>query len=56
MRGVPLLGLSPRVPKFVKKFADLGPAIEQAVGAYASEVRARAFPAEANVYQLAKTR
>ncbi len=51
-----MLGLSPRVPKFVKKFADLGPAIEQAVSAYAGEVRSRAFPAEANVYHLAKSR
>ena len=50
-----MLGLSPRVPKFVKRYADLGPAIEQAVSAYASEVRARAFPGEANVYHLAKT-
>jgi 3-methyl-2-oxobutanoate hydroxymethyltransferase len=47
-----MLGLSPRVPKFVKRFAELGPAIEQAVGAYATEVRSRAFPAEANVYRL----
>jgi 3-methyl-2-oxobutanoate hydroxymethyltransferase len=50
-----MLGLSPRVPKFVKKFAELGPAIEQAVGTYAGEVRSRAFPAEANVYPLART-
>ena len=49
-----MLGLSPRVPKFVKTFAELGPAIEQAVGAYAGEVRSRVFPAEANVYQLAR--
>ena len=32
------------------------PAIEEAVGAYAAEVRSRAFPAEANVYHLAKSR
>jgi 3-methyl-2-oxobutanoate hydroxymethyltransferase len=51
-----MLGLSPRVPKFVKRYAELGPAIEQAVGAYAAEVRNRAFPAEANVYHLAKSR
>src|SRR5262245_1389101 len=51
-----MLGLSPRVPKFVKKFAELGPAIEQAVGTYASEVRSRTFPAEANVYRLVKAR
>jgi 3-methyl-2-oxobutanoate hydroxymethyltransferase len=44
------------VPKFVKRYAELGPAIEQAVSAYAAEVRTRAFPAEANVYQLAKSR
>lgn len=47
-----MLGLSPRVPKFVKKFADLGPAIEEAVGRYAEEVRARVFPGPAHVYGL----
>ena len=51
-----MLGLSPRVPKFVKLFAALGPAIEEAVGVYATEVKSRAFPGQANVYQLAKTR
>jgi 3-methyl-2-oxobutanoate hydroxymethyltransferase len=49
-----MLGLSPRVPKFVKRYAELGGAIEDAVAAYAMEVRTRVFPAEANVYQLAK--
>jgi 3-methyl-2-oxobutanoate hydroxymethyltransferase len=51
-----MLGLSPRVPKFVKRYAELGGAIEGAVASYAMEVRTRAFPAEANVYQLAKSR
>jgi 3-methyl-2-oxobutanoate hydroxymethyltransferase len=51
-----MLGLSPRVPKFVKRYAELGGAIEDAVASYAMEVRTRAFPAEANVYQLAKSR
>jgi 3-methyl-2-oxobutanoate hydroxymethyltransferase len=51
-----MLGLSPRVPKFVKRYAELGSAIEDAVAAYASEVRTRAFPAEANVYQLTPSR
>ena len=32
------------------------PAIEETVGAHAPEVRGRAFPAAANVYQVAKTR
>ena len=39
-----MLGLSPRVPKFVKRFGELGPSIEQAVKSYAEEVRARSFP------------
>jgi len=32
-------------PKFVKRYAELGDAGEAAIAAYASEVRARAFPA-----------
>ena len=39
-----MLGLSPRVPKFVKRFGELGPSIERAVKSYAEEVRARSFP------------
>jgi len=39
-----MLGLSPRVPKFVKRFGDLGPSIELAVKSYAEDVRARHFP------------
>jgi 3-methyl-2-oxobutanoate hydroxymethyltransferase len=49
-----MLGLSPSVPKFVKKFAELGAAIEDAVKDYASEVRARQFPAKEHVYAMAK--
>ncbi|MCJ8144158.1 3-methyl-2-oxobutanoate hydroxymethyltransferase [Ancylobacter sp. A5.8] len=45
-----MLGLSDRVPRFVKKFADIGPAIGAAVEAYASEVRARSFPGPEHVY------
>jgi 3-methyl-2-oxobutanoate hydroxymethyltransferase len=51
-----MLGLSPRVPKFVKRYAELGGAIEDAVASYALEVRSRAFPAEANVYHLTKSK
>ncbi|OLB79856.1 MAG: 3-methyl-2-oxobutanoate hydroxymethyltransferase [Alphaproteobacteria bacterium 13_2_20CM_2_64_7] len=47
-----MLGLSPRVPKFVKRYAELGPSIEAAVAAYAADVRARAFPAPEHVYPL----
>jgi 3-methyl-2-oxobutanoate hydroxymethyltransferase len=47
-----MLGLSPWVPKFVKRYTSLGPSIEAAVSAYAAEVRSRAFPAPENVYAL----
>lgn len=47
-----MLGLSPRVPKFVKKFAQLGEAIEDAVKSYADEVRNRTFPAEEHTYSM----
>jgi 3-methyl-2-oxobutanoate hydroxymethyltransferase len=47
-----MLGLSPRVPKFVKRFGELGPSIEQAVQSYAQEVRARTFPGADHVYPM----
>jgi 3-methyl-2-oxobutanoate hydroxymethyltransferase len=47
-----MLGLSPRVPKFVKRFGDLGPGIEKAVADYAADVRARAFPGPEHVYPM----
>lgn len=47
-----MLGLSPRVPKFVKEFAGLGQAIEGAVADYAKEVRARTFPAPEHTYGM----
>jgi 3-methyl-2-oxobutanoate hydroxymethyltransferase len=49
-----MLGLSPRVPKFVKRYGELGPSIEAAVASYAAEVRARAFPGPDNVYPIKK--
>ena len=45
-----MLGLGDRVPKFVKKYANLGPDIEKAVASYADEVRARTFPAAEHTY------
>jgi 3-methyl-2-oxobutanoate hydroxymethyltransferase len=50
-----MLGLSPRVPRFVKRYADLGPSIGAAVKAYADEVRSREFPGSANVYPMKKS-
>ena len=47
-----MLGLSPRVPKFVKRFGALGPSIEEAVKSYAQEVRARTFPGAEHVYPM----
>ena len=47
-----MLGLSPRVPKFVKEYAQIGEAIENAVKSYANEVRARVFPSDANTYPM----
>jgi 3-methyl-2-oxobutanoate hydroxymethyltransferase len=47
-----MLGLSPRVPKFVKRFGDLGLGIEKAVADYAAEVRARSFPAPEHTYPM----
>jgi 3-methyl-2-oxobutanoate hydroxymethyltransferase len=47
-----MLGLSPRVPKFVKEFAKIGEAIEGAVQSYADDVRSRKFPAEEHTYAM----
>ena len=37
-------------PKFVKRFAEIGPEIGKAAAAYAAEVRARRFPAAEHVF------
>ncbi|MDP8996479.1 MAG: 3-methyl-2-oxobutanoate hydroxymethyltransferase [Pseudomonadota bacterium] len=47
-----MLGLSPRVPKFVKEFGKVGQAIEGAISLYAQDVRARRFPEPANTYEM----
>ncbi len=47
-----MLGLSPRVPKFVKEFGAIGAAIEGAIKGYADEVRARSFPAPQHTYAV----
>jgi 3-methyl-2-oxobutanoate hydroxymethyltransferase len=47
-----MLGLSPRVPKFVKEYAQIGAGIEAAVTAFAGEVRARTFPSADYTYPM----
>jgi 3-methyl-2-oxobutanoate hydroxymethyltransferase len=49
-----MLGLNPNPPKFVRQYAQLGPAIEEAVAAYARDVRERRFPGAENVYPMKK--
>jgi 3-methyl-2-oxobutanoate hydroxymethyltransferase len=47
-----MLGLFDWTPKFVKRYAGLKSAINDAVSQYAGEVRRRSFPEAAQVYRL----
>lgn len=47
-----MLGISPRVPRFVKKFGKVGEAIEGAIRDYAEDVRKRAFPTPEHTYTM----
>jgi 3-methyl-2-oxobutanoate hydroxymethyltransferase len=48
-----LLGLSgERVPRFVQRYADLAAEISRALAAYASDVRAGAYPEEKHTYPM----
>lgn len=49
-----MLGLSPRTPKFVRRYGDLGPAIAAAIERYAADVRSREFPGPEHVYDMKK--
>jgi 3-methyl-2-oxobutanoate hydroxymethyltransferase len=49
-----MLGLNPSPPKFVRQYATLGADIENAVKAYAEDVRTRRFPGRENVYSMKK--
>jgi len=49
-----MLGQFDRVPKFVKKFADMKGLIEGAAKSYAEQVKDRSFPGEANTYKFTK--
>jgi 3-methyl-2-oxobutanoate hydroxymethyltransferase len=46
-----MLGLFERTPRFVKRYGDLASEIRAAVGAYAADVRSRAFPTPDQTYQ-----
>ena len=46
-----LLGMFERTARFVKRYDNLAERIDAAVGQYAEEVRARTFPAKAQLYQ-----
>ena len=50
-----MLGLSERVPKFVKKYGSIGNQIKGAIEDYAKEVRARTFPAPEHTYAVKKS-
>ncbi len=45
-----MLGLFDRVPRFVKRYADLAALVDETVAAYAGEVSARSFPGSEQVY------
>jgi 3-methyl-2-oxobutanoate hydroxymethyltransferase len=52
-----ILGLDDAfTPRFVKRYADLGAAVKGAVGAYAAEVKAVAFPADEHSFHSASVR
>jgi len=47
-----MLGLSPRVPRFVKKFGQVGEAINDAIRDYAEAVRGGTFPSTEHTYSM----
>ncbi len=47
-----MLGLSPRTPKFVRRYGNLGPAIEAAIQGYARDVARARFPGPEHVYEM----
>ncbi|CAA6606222.1 3-methyl-2-oxobutanoate hydroxymethyltransferase [Rhodospirillaceae bacterium LM-1] len=42
-------------PRFVKRFAELAPTVQQAIEAYSNEVRARSFPAMEHCFGVKKS-
>lgn len=50
-----MLGLSGRVPKFVKQYAALGDTVKEAVRAYRADVKNGSFPGPEHCYDVPKT-
>jgi 3-methyl-2-oxobutanoate hydroxymethyltransferase len=50
-----MLGMFDWTPKFVRRYANLGPVIEAAAAGYAGDVKARAFPGPAEIYTMKRT-
>jgi 3-methyl-2-oxobutanoate hydroxymethyltransferase len=46
-----MLGMFERVPRFVKRYANIAETISSAAACYAQEVRSRAFPGEDQLYR-----
>jgi 3-methyl-2-oxobutanoate hydroxymethyltransferase len=46
-----MMGMFERVPRFVKRYGEIGDQISAAAQSYAQEVRARAFPGPEQTYQ-----
>jgi 3-methyl-2-oxobutanoate hydroxymethyltransferase len=46
-----MLGMFDRVPRFVKRYADMAGLVSEAAAKYAEEVRARSFPGPEQTYQ-----
>jgi len=46
-----MLGMFDRVPRFVKRYADMAGLVSEAAAKYAEEVRARNFPGPEQTYQ-----
>jgi 3-methyl-2-oxobutanoate hydroxymethyltransferase len=46
-----MAGLSPRSPKFVKRYADVGSMLGQAARSFAEDVLAGSFPTEEHSYR-----
>ncbi|HTH28599.1 MAG TPA: 3-methyl-2-oxobutanoate hydroxymethyltransferase [Sphingobium sp.] len=49
-----MLGMFERVPRFVKRYADVATLISDSASQYAAEVRARSFPGEEQIYRPKK--
>ena len=47
-----MLGLFDWTPKFVRRYAQLSGVVEEAVQAYAADVKSRAFPSDAETYSF----